>query len=297
MARPAGSAIYTAMLNDKGTYESDLTVLRLADEHYRLLVGTAHIKQDLAWLNRHRKDSHRVSFRETTEDLAMMALMGPESVSIAKQIGAAEWLDLGYFKTNSSIVNGIKVQATRISYVGETGWELICSKEDARELYQMLAEANAKPAGLYAQTSMRVEKKFLAYGHDLNKDLTPLEAGLGFAVDWQSDFIGKDALLEKREQGIDSSLVLIVFDETETVSLGNEPVMVNGHMVGRTTSAAYGYRIGAPVAVALVKHGGAWEPEGQKADINIAGDIYSGVIQTKAAFDPDGQVMRQASNA
>ncbi|RLB99940.1 MAG: FAD-dependent oxidoreductase [Deltaproteobacteria bacterium] len=296
MARPAGCAVYTAMLNERGTYESDLTVLRLTDEHYRLLVGTAHIKQDLAWLKRQKKEKERVSFRDATQDFAMMALMGPDSARIAKKINASQWNDLGYFRTMSTTVNGIEIQATRISYVGEAGWELMCPREDAKSLYTMLAQANAKPAGLYAQTSMRVEKKYLAYGHDLNMDMSPLEAGLEFAVHWQSDFIGRDALQRRKEKGIDSSLVLIDFNDLDTVSLGNEPVIINGEMIGRTTSAAFGYRIGSPVAIAFVKHGGAWQPEGQQVEINIAGDIFGGVIRTKPAFDPDGLVMRPVSN-
>lgn len=292
MTRPAGCAVYTAMLNERGTFESDLTALRLANDHYRLLVGAGHIKQDLAWLARQKKDSEQVSFYNVTEDFAMMALMGPETTRIAKDINAPQLNDLGYFRTMSTVINGIDIQATRISYVGESGWELMCRKEDATSLYRTLAEAGAKPAGMYAQTSMRIEKKYLAYGHDLDKDLTPLEADLEFSIDWQSEFIGKEALLKRKEEGIESSLVFILFDDPGTVSLGNEPIIVNGEMIGKTTSAAYGYRIQRPVAIALIKLNGIEKLEGLKVEVNIAGEIAEGKIQATPAFDPEGHLMR-----
>ncbi|MCK5517105.1 MAG: FAD-dependent oxidoreductase [Desulfobulbaceae bacterium] len=292
MARPAGHVIYTAMLNERGTFESDFTVIRLANEHYRLLSGTAMIKRDLGWLLRHKKDKERVSFYDSTEDLALISLMGPQSSHIAREIDAPQLNDLGYFRSMETNIGGNDIQATRLSYVGEAGWELTCRKKDVKALYKMLSAGEAAPAGLYAQASMRIEKKFLAMGHDLNADLSPLEAGLDFAVDWQTDFLGREALLAQKEKGIESSLVLITLNNIYAVPLGNEPVSLDGEIIGKTTSAAFGYRIGKPVAIALLKTNDTFKLEGMVVDINIAGEMFKGIVSTKPAFDPKGLIMR-----
>jgi len=295
MARPAGRAIYTAMLNERGTFENDFTAIRLTDEHYRLLTGTGMIKRDMAWLTRHKKDSERVSFHDSTEDFAIIALMGPESARIAGEINAPKLNDLGYFQSAVTNIGGNEIQATRLSYVGEAGWELTCRREDVKSLYTAIEDAGAKPAGIYAQSSMRIEKKFLAIGHDLDADLSPFEAGLEFAVDWQTDFIGRDALLARKEKGIESSLVLIVLNDGNAVPLGNEPVSISGKFIGKTTSAAFGYRTGKPVAIALLKQNGAIklaELKGLEVEINIAGEMFKGTVSTAPVFDPEGLVMR-----
>jgi glycine cleavage system aminomethyltransferase T/glycine/D-amino acid oxidase-like deaminating enzyme len=292
MARPAGQAIYTAMLNERGTFESDLTAICLTNGHYRLLTGTGMIKRDLGWLLGHKKDGERVSFHDSTEDFAIIGLMGPQSALIAKEIKAPQLNELGYLKSIETDIGGIDIRATRLSYVGEAGWELTCRREDVKSLYKTLEDAGAKPAGLYAQSSMRIEKKFLAMGHDLNADLTPLEAGLEFAVDWQTDFIGRDALLARKEKGIESSLVLIILNDLNAVPLGNEPVSSSDEFIGKTTSAAFGYRIGKPVAIALLKQKSGFKLDGLEVEINIAGELFKGIVTTTPAFDPEGFVMR-----
>ena len=144
------------------------------------------------------------------------------------------------------------MEAVRLSYVGEAGWELTCATDQAENLFNALQSAGARPAGIFAQTSMRIEKRFLAYGHDIDTDTNPFEAGLDFAIDWNSDFIGKQALLPLREQQSESRMVSIVLDDPEAVPLGNEPAYSNARIIGKTTSAAFGYRIGKPVALAQV---------------------------------------------
>ena len=295
MAQSPGRAIYTGMLNERGTYESDLTVLRIADEHFRMLIGTNHIKHDLCWLERQIKEKERVTIKNVSEDFAMIALMGPDTVRIANEIGASQLNDLGYFQSLAIPINGIDVYATRISYVGEYGWEMICPKHDIPALYQMLHDKGIQPAGLYAQTSMRVEKRYLAIGHDLNTDLSPLEAGLEFVVHWDSDFIGRDALKKRRDKGIKSSIVLIVFSDLKAVPLGSEPVSVNDEFIGDISSAAFGYRIGKPVAIAELELDKATQLEGMEVEVNIAMETFKGVVQAKPAFDPKGRVMRGQS--
>ncbi len=291
MARPTGCAIYTAMLNTRGGFESDLTVLRLKPDCYRLYVGTSAIKRDIAWLKRHLNANEQVNIRDETEDYAVLGLMGPNSTNIAEQLGAAGLNELCYFQHASAEIGGVPVEAVRLSYVGEAGWELTCAANHAGVLFNALSDAGAKPAGIFAQSSMRIEKQFLAYGHDLDTDTNPFQAGLDFAISWDSDFIGKQVLLPLRDQKPESQMVSIILEDSDAWPLGNEPVYYRSQIIGKTTSAAFGYRVGKPVAIALVQ---TQEISLQQlsVEIDIAGTHYTGTITTKAAFDPDGKRMR-----
>ncbi len=292
MTRPPGNAIYTAMLNQRGGFESDLTALRLSYNCYRLYVGTTAIKRDIAWLRRHLQPDEQVSIQDDTEDYAVLGLMGPESAKIVNRLGAAELDNLRYFQHSPAEVASVPVDAVRLSYVGEAGLELTCATGQAGRLFDALANAGARPAGLFAQTSMRIEKRFLAYGHDLDCDINPLSAGLDFAVDWDSEFIGKQALLPLREQEPKSRLVSIILNNADALPLGNEPVIANGKIIGKTTSAAFGYRIGYPVALAHITTASTQSLESMSVEVDIAGNNFSGTISLSPAYDPKGQRMR-----
>ncbi len=292
MSRPPGSAIYTAMLNLRGGTESDFTALRLAADDYRLYVGTIAIRRDMAWLAAHLQDDERVEIVNETENLAVLGLMGPEAARIVDELGGGEINGLGYFRHGTFSLGGVEVLAARLSYVGEYGFELTCAGVDAAGLYDALADAGATPAGLYAQTSMRIEKRFLAMGHDLDSDTTPLEAGLGFAVKRREPFIGSEALARQRADGVSSQLVTIILDDVEANPIGDEPVYVDGELAGQATSAAFGYRVGKPVALARIDLAALREPEGARVELDIAGEQTAGTITLRAAFDPDGVRMR-----
>jgi len=166
-----------------------------------------------------------------------------------------------------------------------------------------MRDAGARPAGLFAQTSMRVEKGFAAAGHELDSDTTPLDAGLAWAVDWAGDggdFIGREALLRRRDQGRDGEqtrLVTLVLDDRDAVPLGNEPVRAGGAIIGETTSAAFGYRIGRPVALARLRVAAAeaaGAAAGARVDIDIARQNCTATLTAGPAFDPGGTRMREA---
>ncbi len=290
MTRAPGRAIYSAMLNQRGGFESDLTVLRLDEQRYRLSVGSSAVGRDLAWLRRQLRDGERVTFSDETEALAVLALMGPAAPELARSLGADALDDLGYFRHGPAEIAGIPVHALRLSYVGEAGWELTCRAEDAERLYDALASAGARPAGLYAQTAMRIEKRFLSMGHDLDGDVSPIEAGLAFAVRWESDFIGRDALEARRQAGPKLRMATIVLDDPEAVPLGHEPVYLDGAVIGQTTSAAFGYRIGRPVALGYLEAEAA--REGQAVTVDIARTLFPARVTMKPAYDPSGARMR-----
>lgn len=287
MGKSPGCVIYTAVLNGRGTYESDITVQRIAHDRYRLFVGTNAVKRDFAWFRRHAI-GFDVSLADRTEDFAVLGLMGPEATRIASETGATELNQLRYFGTGRTRIDGTPVRAARISFVGEAGWELTVGTDRARSVFDSLLAAGAVPAGLYAQTSMRVEKGFAAMGHELDGDSSPVECGLDALVARKKDFIGSEALASRRGSAA-RSLVTVVFDDNSAVPVGHEPIRIDGEIVGHTTSAAFGYRIGKPVALAHVRLD---DPDGREAEIEVTGNRFSGRMQFAPAFDPSGSRMK-----
>ena len=288
MSRPPGRAVYTAMLNARGGIESDLVALRLEEDRYRLYVGTSAIKRDLAWLRRHLAVGEDVTLDDETEAHAVLALTGPEAARVAEASGAGDLNALGYFHHREARIAGIAVRGVRLSYVGEAGWEITCPSESAGIVYGALREAGARPSGLFAQTSMRIEKRFLAYGHDIDTDVNPLGAGLGFAIRWDKDFVGRTALERCKVRALTQRIASVVLDDADAVPLGNEPVYLRDRIVGKTTSAAFGYRIGRPVALTTIDTESFSEPGEQRVDIDIAGTRFPGTVTFEAAFDPKG---------
>lgn len=287
MARKPGSVIYTSMLNARGTFESDLTAQRIAEDHYRLFVGTAAIKRDLAWLKRHSQ-GFVVELVDSTEKYAVLGLMGPDAGRISESVGAPELNDLGYFKVGTARIAGKHVRAARMSYVGEAGWEITMLTKNAQAVYGALTAAGATPAGLYAQTSMRIEKGFCAMGHELDGDTTPIETGLDFAVRKSGAFIGAEALAERRVTGARTKIVSLRFDENEAVPLGHEPIYSGDRIVGQTSSTAYGFRVGAPIALG---HADGLS-DGQKVKVDIARKFFEATVTIGPLFDPQGTRMR-----
>lgn len=288
MDRAPGSVVYTAMLNERGTFESDLTAQRLTEDHYRLFVGTGAIKRDLAWLHRH-SEGYDMRLTDSTEDYAVLGLMGPEAARIAAECGAPELNGLGYFKLGAARIAGHPVQAARLSYVGEPGWEITCRADDAPEVYAALSDAGATPAGLFAQTSMRIEKGFCAMGHELDSDTTPIDAGLGFATRKAGGFIGFEALQDHRARGAFSRIISLRFDDVGAVPIGHEPIYLESEIIGQTTSCAFGYRVGMPVALAHVSRQLA---DGTTVSVGVAGEMFAAKVTNGPLYDPDGRLMR-----
>lgn len=286
MDRPVGSAIYSAVLNARGTYESDLTAHRIAEDHYRLFVGTNAIKRDLAWLTQHRGE-YDVALADSTEEYAVLGLMGPEAARVVTETGAPELNELGYFKVGPAHIAGKHVRAVRMSYVGEAGWEITCKAENASAIFAAFTQAGARPAGMFAQSSMRIEKGFSAMGHELDSDICPNAVGMAGMAKKAGGFIGAEALAE-RSKTEKRSLVTILLDDDAAVPIGHEPIYLGDQIIGQTTSAAYAYRVDKPIALGHV----SVIEEGAAVTVDIAGVRVKGHMQTKAAYDPSGQRMR-----
>jgi glycine cleavage system aminomethyltransferase T/glycine/D-amino acid oxidase-like deaminating enzyme len=291
MDRKPGRAIYTTMLNERGGIESDCIAMRLGVGHYRLFVGTAALRRDLAQLRR-ASAGFDVRLADVTEAFAQIGLMGPRSVDVARAVGADGLLELDYFGVGEVAIAGIKAHAVRLSFVGEYGWELTIAAKYAPTVYDALRAAGAQPSGTLAQTSMRIEKQFLSYGHDVDTDMSPLQAGLAFSVAWETDFTGRAALLAQRDVPTDKRIVTLLFEADDSISpLGNEPVYHEGQVAGKTTSAAWGYRVGRPLALADMSLSAA-RRDGAAVEVDIAGARVPAKVLDGAAFDARGTRMR-----
>jgi len=288
MARKPGSVIYTAVLNDRGTFESDITAQRIADDHYRLFVGTNAIKRDLAWFTR-ATDGFDVQLEDSTEKYAVLGLMGPEAGRIVSECGAPELNELGYFKVGPAHIAGKHVRAARMSYVGEAGWEITCLSENASTIYAALTTAGATPAGLFAQTSMRIEKGFCAMGHELDSDVSPVETGLDFATRQSGGFTGFDAMQARRASGANNHVISLTLDDEKAVPLGHEPIYLDGRIVGQTSSCAFGFRVGKPVALGYCD---TPLSNGDSVEIDIAREFFNATVTIGPLFDPEGARMR-----
>jgi len=294
-----GRVVYTGMLNERGGFESDLTVTRLGADAYLIVTGSAQTTRDADWIRRHIPDGARVTLTDVTGAYAVLGVMGPRSRDLLSRVTRADLSNAGFpFGASREIrLARALVRASRITYVGELGWELYVPVEFAAGVYDAIRGAGeglgVADAGYYAIESLRVEKAYRAWGRDLTTDDTPLEAGLGFAVrfDKAAPFIGREALLAQRGKPLGKRLVTFVLDGPEALPLGDEPIWGDGGIVGSTSSAAYGHTLGRAVAMGYVSR-----PEGVDAaylaqarfEIEIAGDRFGARGSFKAPYDPDG---------
>jgi 4-methylaminobutanoate oxidase (formaldehyde-forming) len=214
--------------------------------------------------------------------------MGPNAMSIATSLGA-QLESLGYFKHTETTLGGIAVRAARLSYVGEAGWEITCESTDAVDLYKALNAAGAKPAGLLAQTSMRVEKGFRAMGHELDADVTPADVGLDLFTRKEGGFVGYDAMKAKSATPALKQIVSLTIDDENAVPLGHEPVITNDKIIGRTTTCAFGYRVGKPIALAYVSSS---INVGEQVEIDIAGELFKAQVDIAPLYDATGTRMK-----
>ncbi len=299
MAGPPGSVRYTAMLNERGGIECDLTVTRLGVDRYFIVTGAAVAEHDLDWIRRNLPGSVRLALTDRTEALATLGLMGPRSRELLSCLTDADLSNAAFpFASAQEItVADAPVRALRITYVGELGWELYVPAEFAVHVFDALvAEGQAlglRHAGYHAMDSLRCEKAYRSWGHDISSEDTPLEAGLEFAVALgkRAEFIGRDALLRQRDAPLTKRLVTFTLDDPEPLLFGNEPVWRDGTIVGRTTSGAYGHTLGRAVALGYVHHpAGVDDPyvTAGRWEIEVAGERVRATAHLRPPYDPTG---------
>lgn len=299
---PVGRIVYTQMLNTRGGIECDLTVSRLSETSFLLVVPGATLQRDLAWLRKHVGEAF-VVITDMSAAESVLCLMGPKSRELLQTISPNDFSNArnpyGSF-VDIEIGMGI-ARAHRVTYVGELGWELYVSTDQAAHIFETIEEAGEalglKLCGLHALDSCRIEKAFRHFGHDITDEDHVLEAGLGFAVKTdKGDFHGRDAVLRKRDAGLSRRMMQFRLKDKEPLLFHNEPILRDGKIIGQLTSGNYGHALGAAIGLGYVP---CVEP-GESADamlssryqIEIAGEVFDAEASLKPLYDPKAERVR-----
>lgn len=285
-----GRIVYTQMLNPKGGIECDLTITRLSKTAFLLVVPGATLQRDLAWLRRHLADRF-VVVTDITAAEAVFAVMGPNSRALLQQISPNDFSNPAHpFGMAKEIEIGMGLaRAHRVTYVGELGWEIYASADQAAHIFETILDAGARPCGLHALDSCRLEKAYRHFGHDITDEDHVLEAGLGFAVKPDKGrFIGRDAVLEKKAKGLSRRLVQFKLHDPEPMLYHNEPILRDGAIIGHLTSGGYGHALGASLGLGYVPCIGESAADILASDyrIEIAGAHFAATASLKPLYDP-----------
>ena len=292
-----GKIVYTQWLNDRGGIEADLTVTRLSPTRFMVVTSAACTVRDFDWLRSHIPDGAHAVAVDVTSAFAVLSVMGPQSRALLARASGEDLSNAAFpFGTSREIEIGYaKVRASRITYVGELGWELYIPTEFARNVFAAIARAGEdfglKFAGMHAMDSCRMEKGYRSWGHDISDEDTPLEAGLGFIVKLGKgvDFIGRDALLRQREARLTKRMVQVALDDPEPLLYHNEPIWRDGKLVGRTTSGAYGHHLGRAIALGYLHDDAGVDAEYVRSgryEIEVVGVRHAAKASLDPLYDP-----------
>ncbi len=300
-----GKAVYTGMLNERGTYESDVTVTRTGDDEYFIVSSAATTERDKDHIRRNLPKGAHASLVDVTSAYATFGVMGPNSRDLLSTLTSADLSDEAFpFGTSRQIALGYAtVRATRITYVGELGWELYVPAEFAVGVYQDLMCSGEQfgigRGGYYTIESMRLEKGYRAFGRELTPSENPVEAGLLFACKLKSDiaFLGREAVEKAKAEGPRRKLVGFSVDDPEAMLWGGELVLRDGAVAGQVTSAAWGETVGGCVGLAYVRaaDNSVVDAEWVKAgdyQVNVGGRLYPVSVSLRPIYDPTGTKIR-----
>jgi len=296
-----GQLTYTPWLNESGRLEADLTVTRLEDDVFWVVASDTAHRHAETWLRRHIGDRH-VTVTDVTGGYGQLNLQGPRSRDLlatltsvdvsadAFPFRAARWIDVGF----------ARALCIRVTYVGELGYELYVPAEQATHLYDRVIDAGAahglRHAGLRALGSLRLEKAYRDYGHDIDNTDTVLEAGLGFAVHLDHDFLGRDAVVAQKAAGpLTRRLVQVLLTDPGALLLHGEPVLRDGKPVGYVRAASYGHTLGGAVGLAMADAGepvdAAWLADAAW-EVDVAGRLVPARASLRPLYDPTASRVR-----
>ena len=292
-----GKLIYTQWLNDKGGIEADLTVTRLSQTAYLIVTGAETETKDFNWLSRHIPDDAHAILTNVSSAMGVISIMGPNARALLQSICPNDLSHEAFpFATSQEIELGYAiVRASRITYVGELGWELYIPTEFMTGVYDEIVAAGAafglKHCGYHALNALRMEKAYRHWGHDITDEDTPLEAGLGFAVKMgkTGGFIGREALVKQKEEGLKQKLVQFLLKSPEPMLYHNEPIWQGNRIAGYIRSGMYAHTLGASCGLGYVTaaDGGVVGPIGtDDYEIEIAGVRYPVTASLKPLYDP-----------
>ena len=306
VAVPPGRIVYTQWLNERGGIEADLTVTRLDADAYLIVSAAATQARDLHWLQQHIPEDARAVATDVTSSYAVLGIMGPGSRALLSRLTEADLSNSGFpFGTSRDIEMGYaRLRASRITYVGELGWELYIPTEFAAGVYEAIASAGDETglvhAGYHAMNSLRMEKGYRHWGHDIADEDTPLQAGLSFAVAFNkaADFIGREALLRQKAEGLTRRLVMFALEDPEPLVYHNEPIWRDGKLVGRVTSGAYGHTLGRSLCMGYVKSDTVLTNEvllSGSYEIEVASKRYAARASLRPFYDPTSARIKESA--
>ncbi len=295
-----GRMVYTQWLNERGGIEADLTVTRLAQSAFLIVTGAETETKDFNWLKRHIDAGKHCVLTNVTSGMGVLSVMGPLARELLQPLTPDDLSDDAFpFATSREIELGFAlVRASRITYVGELGWELYVPTEFMVGVYDEIVAAGARHglvhAGYHALNSLRIEKAYRHFGHDITDEDSPWEAGLGFAVklDKPGGFIGREALLRQREAGIQKRLVQFQLRSPEPLLYHNEPIWRNDTIVGFVRSGMYAHTLGAAVGLGYVTDA-AQGIDADAYEIEVAGVRQAALASLRPLYDPKQERIRR----
>ena len=300
MSVPAGKIVYTQFLNPRGGIEADVTVTRLSETAYLVVTPAATRLADETWLRRHLGE-YRAVITDVTAGEAVLAVMGPNARKLMQAVSPNAFSNAtNPFGTAQEIELGLGLaRAHRVSYVGELGWEIYVSTDMAAHAFETIWQAGEgmglKLCGMHMMDCARIEKAFRHFGHDITCEDHVLEAGLGFAVKTaKPDFIGCDAVLRKKEAGLERRLLQFRLTDPEPLLYHNEPILRDGQIVGYLSSGAYGHHLGGAIGMGYVPCAGetAQEVLASRYEIDVAGTRVAAEVSLRPMYDPKSERVR-----
>ena len=296
--QPVGVVVYTQCLNQRGGIECDFTVNRIAEDRFLIITGTAFGQHDISWLSLNMPEDGSVSIEDVGSAYACIGLWGPKARTILEKVTTDDVSNSSfpYMASRRISVGEVPVIASRVTYVGELGWEFYCPMEYGLRLWDTLWEAG-EPEGIIAGgykaiESLRLEKGYRYWSAEISPDYTPYEAGLGFAVKLdKSDFIGREALLKQKGEGLKRKLCCLTLSDNRVVALGKEPLRTqDGRIVGWVSSGGYGYSVGQSIVYAYLPIECA--KEGTQLEIEFFGEQVGATVVKSPLWDPKGERIR-----
>ncbi len=297
---PPGRIVYTQWLNEHGGIEADLTITRLAEDSFMVVTAFSSAVRDFHRLKNHIPAGAHAVLTDVGSGVATLGVMGPNARALLQSLSPDDLSNQAFpFGASREIEVGYaKVRASRITYVGELGWELYVPAEFATGVYDAIVangeEFGLQHVGMHAMNSLRTEKAYRHWGHDITDEDTPLEAGLGFAVAWDKPggFIGKEALIAQRRNGIKKRLVQFALEDPQPLLYHNEPIWRDGEIVGDITSGMFGHKLGKSLGMGYVENDGGVDADFINSgtyEIEIACERFPATASLRPFYDPKSE--------
>ena len=278
---------------------SEMTLTRLAENHFLLITAAAAKWHDFQWLTEHMPADSEMTLTDISNDFGTLILAGPNSRTILQKLTSTDLSNQAFpwLSCAEITIGDAEVRALRVNYVGELGWELHIKIDDQLAIYDALMSVGAgepnllKDFGIYAMESMRLEKSYRAWKVELDHEYSPLRSGLSRFVDLtKAGFIGQAALINEATAPMPDVFATFILQDGDTDALYGCPVLVNGKAIGYTTSGGYGHRIGKSIALGYIQP--AYTTPGTQVEINVLGSMRKAQVVSESPYDPDNHSLR-----